>query len=192
MRIFKIEIIILIMDLFLEGNKINLRRIRMSDSRSIQLHADESEIAHYLTLPSPYTLRDSEALVRRSNRLIRLKKAYHLGIENKKNGEIIGMIGLRSVNLKDKNAEVGYWIGKKYRKKGFTKEALNLILEFAFKNIKLVRIYAVVHARNIASYRLLEHCGFRREGTWRKASFIGKRWNDVYSYGILRREFKGG
>ena len=180
------------MEFLFEGNTVNLRRIRISDSRSIQKHADNREIAIYLYLPSPYTIRDARAWIRRTNRLISKKKAYHLGIEDRKSGEIIGMIGLRKVNLEDKNAEVGYWLGKEYRGKGYTKEALNLILKFAFNDLKLARVYAVVHARNIASYRLLEKSGFRREGTWRKASFLGRRWNDVYSYGILKGEFKGG
>ena len=69
-------------------------------------------------------------------------------------------------------------------------EALSLILSFAFKELGLRRIYAIVHEKNTGSVKLLEKTGFTHEGTWRKASRMGRRWYDVYAFGILKNEYK--
>jgi RimJ/RimL family protein N-acetyltransferase len=52
------------------------------------------------------------------------------------------------------------------------------------------RLYAVVHDANTGSMRLMEKCGFVREGTWREASQMDGEYGDVHAYGILRREWE--
>ncbi|MEE9553374.1 MAG: GNAT family protein, partial [candidate division Zixibacteria bacterium] len=76
-----------------------------------------------------------------------------------------------------------------FQGRGYASEAIRLILGFAFKELRLVRVYAGVHQRNAPSVKALEKTGFTREGCWRKASFLGRRWSDVYAYGILKEEY---
>lgn len=169
---------------------ITLRRLRHSDADSIQSQANSRFIARYLPrMPSPYTMEDARQWIVATHRLARQDKAYNFGIEDRQSGRIVGMIGLRNINGQDKNAEVGYWIGRSFQRRGYATEALRLTLGFAFKRLRLVRVYAVVHQQNTPSVKLLEKSGFVREGTWRKASFMNRRWHDVYSYGILKEEF---
>ena len=56
--------------------------------------------------------------------------------------------------------------------------------------MKLHRIYAVVLSENTPSVKLLEKMGFTREGSWREGSRVGRRFVDVYAYGMLKREFR--
>ena len=98
------------------------------------------------------------------------------------------MVGLRNLNYADRNAEVGYWVSRKYWGMGLATEAVYLMLWLAFSRLGFRRVYAVVHADNVASYRVLEKNCFSREAIWRKASFLGRRWRDVYGYGILVEE----
>ena len=44
--------------------------------------------------------------------------------------------------------------------------------------------------RNVGSQKVLEHVGFRREGTIRKSSFVRGEWRDMFLYSILREEWK--
>jgi RimJ/RimL family protein N-acetyltransferase len=176
----------------LSGQLTTLRKLAMSDAQSVQSNANDPEIARYLPrLPHPYTMDEARKWIATTYRLARQDKAYNFGIEDRKSGRIVGMIGLRNINRQDKNAEVGYWVGKSSQGRGYATEALRLTLSFAFRQLRLVRVYAVVHQRNTSSVRLLEKSGFVREGTWRKASFLNRRWHDVYSYGILKEEFAG-
>jgi len=98
------------------------------------------------------------------------------------------MIGLMKIDYNNKNAEIGYWLGKKYWGRKIMKEALKLILNFGFKELKLVRIYARVMHPNIASANLLEKSGFKYEGRMRKTTFRKGKWLDDLRYSILREE----
>ena len=121
---------------------------------------------------------------------MRKKKTFSLGIEFKETKEIIGMVSLMNVDYDNKNAEIGYWLGKKYWGKGIMKEAIKLILDFGFKKLKLVRIYAKVMHPNITLAKLLEKSGFKYEGRMRKTILRRGKWMDDLRYSILNSEFK--
>ena len=174
----------------MQGKLITLRRLRRSDAASIQRHANNRDIARFLPrLPFPYTMAEARKWITITSRLARADKAYDFGIEDEESGEIVGMIGLRNVNRQDRNAEVGYWVGTSFQRRAYAKEALRLVLKFAFRELRLVRVYAMAHQKNVASVKLLDRIGFVREGVWRKASLINRRWYDVYAYGILKEEY---
>jgi len=176
----------------LRGSRIDLRRLRRSDAGSIQKYANDPAVARFLPLlPHPYGMNDAREWINLTHRTSRNNSAYHFGIENSESSEIIGMMSLRNINRTDLNAEVGYWVARKFWGRGIATEALRLILRFSFEQVGLHRVYAVVLEKNIGSVSILEKLGFTREGVWRKASRMGKRWHDVYAYGILKDEFNG-
>ena len=178
------------MELKIEGKTINLKKLRKSDAISIYENAKDFDIARYTTLPYPYKLKDAEDFIRATHQRIRKKKAFELGIELKGAKGIIGMIGLMSIDHENKNAEIGYWLGKKYWRRGIMKEAIKLMLNFGFRELKLVRIYATVMHPNVASFKLLEKSGFQYEGRMRKATLRKGRWMDNLIYSILSSEFR--
>ncbi|MDP7623324.1 MAG: GNAT family protein, partial [Candidatus Woesearchaeota archaeon] len=73
--------------------------------------------------------------------------------------------------------------------KGIAKEALKLIMKFAFSNLKLNRVYAKVKSRNLPSSKLLEKCNFKLEGRLRKDGKFKGKWDDLLIFGILKDEF---
>ena len=68
-------------------------------------------------------------------------------------------------------------------------EALVLLLDFAFGELRLRRIEADVDPLNAASVRTLERLGFQREGLLRERWFVGGVPQDSYFYGLLQREW---
>ena len=100
------------------------------------------------------------------------------------------MMSLTRIDWKNKNAEAGYWLGKKYWGQGIAKEALQLILGFGFRRLKLMRIYARARPANFRSERLLNKTGFKREGFLRKDMFIKGRSVDHFIYSILKEEYQ--
>ena len=70
------------------------------------------------------------------------------------------------------------------------KEAIKLILNFGFKKLKLVRIYARVMHPNISSVKLLEKSGFQYEGRMRRTTLRKGKWMDDLRYSILSNEFE--
>lgn len=83
----------------------------------------------------------------------------------------------------------GYWLMPQWRGKGIAREALALVRDFLFHNCDAKRIQAQVEPDNIASIRVLESCGYLREGLLRK--FYPARARgliDVFMYAIVRDE----
>jgi len=177
------------MGLKLKGQKINLRKLTKSDALSIYQNVKDKEISRFTNIPHPYTLKNAKSFIRRTHLGFRKKTAYELGIELE-SGQVVGGMSLLKVDHKNKNAEVGYWLGKKYWGQGIASESLKLILDFGFKKLKLVRIYARVMHPNTASAKLLEKAGFKYEGRMKQNFLKNGKWMDVLIYAILKEEYK--
>ena len=84
--------------------------------------------------------------------------------------------------------ELGYALVPSERGKGYCCEAVMLIVDYLFLSKDLVRIQAVTDPRNMASQRVLDKVGFKREGVVRKSMFIHGEWRDLLLYSILRED----
>ena len=73
---------------------------------------------------------------------------------------------------------LGYWIGLPHARKGYMTSAVRLTLEFAFRHLGLHRVEASCLPHNQASIRLLQKCGFTREGLARGYLKIAGEWRD--------------
>ena len=164
----------------------------MKDAKSIAKLANDISIAEYVPpVPYPYTLKHAEKWI---NHALKKQDGYDLGITLKETDELIGGIGIHKLgeSNKYKVGEIGYWLGKKYRRKGYTKEAATLLIDYMFNKFGLRRIYAPVYSHNLASQMLLESLGFKKEGTLREHNQqrFGNKWLDEVYYGLLKREWK--
>ena len=88
--------------------------------------------------------------------------------------------------------EIGYRIMPSERRKGYTTEAAGLIIDFIFTTHKEVeRIESITETGNIASQRVMEKNGLKREGLLRKRSLnVSGEYRDEYIYGLLREDWE--
>jgi [ribosomal protein S5]-alanine N-acetyltransferase len=77
---------------------------------------------------------------------------------------------------------------QRFAGRGFTSEAVQLLVDYLFANKKTHRIHLVIVPENAASRRIAEKCGFVLEGTARGAFFNGGRNQDVLIYSLLRTD----
>ena len=103
-------------------------------------------------------------------------------IRDKSDGQLVGSCDLDSEELGE--VELGYCLAKAYWGKGLATEVARAVVHFAFEDLKLERLVAVVVPENIASWKLLEQIGFTFK---KKAHYYG--WDVVY-YGIRRDQFQ--
>lgn len=175
----------------LTSKALTLRRLTPGDAQSIYDHVNHKDIARWtLTIPWPYKKELAVKFIRSSQRQWRKGTHYTFGIIPQGLYRPVGIISLTRVDQKHRCAEVGYWLGKAYWNQGLTCAALSLILKFAFKELKLYRVYALTFAPNKASQRVLEKNGFVQEGVMRQAvTRYGKR-HDFINYGLLLPEYR--
>lgn len=178
------------MKLKLKNQRVNLRKLKISDAQFIFQCAKDKEVTKYtFVFPPPFNLKQAEKFIKKTQQKMRKKTSYEFGIELKESKELIGAIKLSDINYKNKNANIGLWLSKKYWRKGLAKETLNLILNFGFKKLKRRRIQAKVLHKNIPAQKLLEKSGFKQEGRLRKNTLFKNRWYDDLIYGLLREEY---
>jgi len=96
----------------IESERIKLRELKLSDAEEIYKLLQDKEMVKWTRIPSPYHRKDAINFIKNSK--IELKKGskYTFAIVLKETNKIIGCISLRNVDLKNKNAELGYWLGK--------------------------------------------------------------------------------
>ncbi|MDN4492709.1 GNAT family N-acetyltransferase [Ureibacillus aquaedulcis] len=85
--------------------------------------------------------------------------------------------------------EIGWVLNPNYYNQGFATEAAHTVLDYGFSRLKLHRIIATCQPENIASYRIMEKIGMRREGYFKKCIPHGDEWWDEYYYSILDEEW---
>jgi ribosomal-protein-alanine N-acetyltransferase len=83
-------------------------------------------------------------------------------------------------------ADLGYWIGMPYQRRGHTRAAVRRVLSYAFETLKLHRIEAATRPENEASRALLLSIGFTPEGVARKYLKIHGEWHDHLKFAILK------
>jgi len=97
--------------------------------------------------------------------------------------------GLTLANIRRGCAQagsLGYWMGAAYARQGHMTAAVNAIVPFAFGTLKLHRIEAACIPANVASIRLLEKTGFKREGFARQYLCIDGVWQDHLLFARLK------
>lgn len=116
---------------------------------------------------------------------------FIFGIYEIKTDKIVGTCQLHSVNWIHRNAELQIRLGNKdNRGKGYGSEAVRLLLNFAFKDLNLYRIFLNVFQTNTNAIHVYEKAGFKKEGLLRKAAHIDGKYVDVILMGILREEYE--
>jgi RimJ/RimL family protein N-acetyltransferase len=112
-------------------------------------------------------------------------------IIEKKDGSKIGFIAhFYVLHVAGRQLEIGYSLVPSERGKGYCTEATQLMVDYLFLSKDTMRIQAQTDPRNVASHKVLEKVGFKKEGTLRKSMFIRGEWRDAYIFSILREEWK--
>ena len=106
-------------------------------------------------------------------------------------GEICGLVNLDGLDFPNSHAEIGIAITDKLQRgQGFAGEALQLLLDFAFGELNLQRIWCRIISGNDPSVRLFTRTGFVQEGVLRQHVRRSGSFRDMLVFGLLRDEYK--
>jgi RimJ/RimL family protein N-acetyltransferase len=106
-------------------------------------------------------------------------------------GTVLGWVMWRDANPGREGLgvwEIGALLAPEYRGQGAGGAAQRLLVDHLFDTTTAHRLCAFTEADNVAEQKILEKCGFSREGLLREANFLGGRWRDVLVYGRLRKD----
>ena len=106
--------------------------------------------------------------------------------------KIIGTTGLKEFNWINRSASLGIFIGEaEYRSKGYGTEALNILLEYAFRYLNLHSIRLTLLDVNERAHKCYLKCGFKDTGCDRDEIFLNGKYHNKLHMDILESEFNG-
>jgi len=174
----------------IETERLSLREFRLGDEPDIHDYASDPEVVRFMQW-GPNT-RDATRLVLRNwlkEQEVGIESTVTLAIELKSEHRLIGAIRLSVKDERNRTADFGYTLNRRYWNRGYGTEASRALLDTCFRKLGIHRMFATCDTRNIASYRVMEKLGMRREGTFEKDVIQKGEWRDSYLYAILADEW---
>ncbi|MBD2518437.1 GNAT family N-acetyltransferase [Nostoc sp. FACHB-973] len=175
----------------LETNRLLMREFVESDSQAVFAYQSNPLYLLY----SHWTHRTENDVCEFIQMFITQQKEqprtkFQLAVVLKEENRLIGNCGIRINDSKLGEANIGYELNPEYWRQGYATEAAQAILKFGFEELKMHRIWSWCIAENIASFKVLEKIGMRREGHMQEKELIKGKWYDSFIYAILETEWK--
>ena len=167
--------------------RLRLRWVTANDAQGLLAIFSDLEVTRYWS-SGPWTgieqARESieQALADYAN-----GTAARFAIELAEQPGMIGQVSLHKFVDASRRCEVGYALARPYWAQGYIGEALRAVLDYAFRELELNRVEADIDPDNVASARVLERLGFRKEGYMPERWIVHGEPADTAYYGLLRR-----
>jgi len=178
--------------MYLQTSRLILRNFQDSDLEAFFAYRNDPEVAKYQGWDFPYPRE-------RAERFIQSIKEVTLPIQGewiqyavvlKDTNELIGDLGCHVKNADSRQAVIGFTIASNHWRKGYANESVPILLKFLFEDMNMHRVTADCDANNIASFRLLEKLGFRREAHFVESFHFNGAYSSEFYYGMLQREWR--
>ncbi|MDP4523571.1 RimJ/RimL family protein N-acetyltransferase [Bacillus halotolerans] len=174
----------------LKGHTIYIRPLETEDAEeNLRLQSENRAFFEQFSMiraDDYYTIEGQRKRIEQYQQRLENDQEYHFGIFTNKDHTLIGTVSLfQIIRGALQCAFIGYFLDKAHNGKGLMTEAVRLIVDYAFYDLKLHRIEAGVMPRNLGSMRVLEKAGFHKEGIARKNVKINGKWEDHQVLAIL-------
>lgn len=181
----------------LEGPRVIVRSSAEGDARRFLDYFDRNRAhlepwepdhaAEFYTLPYWETRMRDHAEERARGTLERM-----CIFEKPEDETIAGMISMTEIIARAPvwRARVGYSLDASKEGRGLMREALGLVIKYAFEDLNLKRLQAGYLPHNARSARVLEQAGFVREGYHKDYFFVGGAWHDHIETSLINPAWK--
>ncbi len=163
-----------------------LRRFKKEDARDLFSYLSDPEVVRF----EPYSPMTLSACKNEAAR--RSEDGAYIAVCLKE-GPLIGNLYVASGSYS--TCEIGYVLNRAYWRKGYGEESVRALLRHLFMSAGVRRVVARCSDENIASWRLLEKLGFRKEGHFLKELYFKKKedgspaWMNTLSYAMLYSDY---
>jgi ribosomal-protein-alanine N-acetyltransferase len=172
----------------LRTKRLVLRRVNTNDADTILSLRSNEEVMKYIPRPYLKNKEDALGLITLFDNNIENDVALNWGIcfldEPEK---LLGIIGYYRMKPEHYRAEVGYMLFPEYHRKGIVSEALQKVVDYGFKEIKLHSIEAVLDPENKGSEKVLIKNGFIKEAHFIENECYQGRFLDTLVYSLLNK-----
>jgi diamine N-acetyltransferase len=173
---------------FLEGEKVVLRPFEKEDLVHVRKWTNDPEVRPLIGEVMPMNQASAEAWFEKAKND---PDRVWFVIVIKDSGQVIGETGLLRMFHAWRTTDLTIIIGEKSAwGKGYGKEAIKLLMDYAFGSLNFHRIAIGVVSTNERALRFYERAGFRKEGVQRDGYYYDHKYHDFVMMSILEDEFR--
>jgi RimJ/RimL family protein N-acetyltransferase len=169
----------------LTDGHVSLREWTPADVPTMAANLDDPAIARWTRVPSPYTREHAEAYMAELEERRVAGSEHSLAVVAADDGDVVGALNLRITSREHRRAEIATAFFAHGRGRGLAHRAGRLLARYAFDEIGIARLEAVVAADNDAVQRATARAGFARETTLRSYVEQGDRRIDMVVWSLL-------
>lgn len=172
----------------IETERLLFRRVAEHDLNEILELRSNPETMKYIPRPLLRNLDDALGHYKMIDEAIQNNTGINWAVTLKGNPKLLGIIGFYKIQPENYRAEIGYMILPEFQGRGIITESIQALVGYAFSEIKLHSVEAVIDPDNIASEKVLQKCSFVKEAHFKENEFYeGKFWDSVI-YSILNKK----
>lgn len=174
----------------MEKKEIYLRELKQEDANELlDLEVENIGFANEFAILKEagfYTLEHQQSRISKMQLSRKCDIEYAYGIFRSEDNVLMGTLNLFGiVRGPIQGAWLGYFLGEKYNGKGYTTCAVKEVIQIAFQQLHLHRIEAGAMPENMRSLRVLEKCGFIKEGLSKKNVLVNGSWEDHFLFALI-------
>ena len=173
----------------LATDRLILRELAQRDAPRIFEIESLPEVARYLI----HAKSEDEALAYVREMMMsadaEARFVFDFAVTERGNDRLIGRCGMK-LDDDPRGAMLWYVLDPAVQGRGYATEATRRVIELAFEELDLHRVWADVDPRNVPSIRVAERLGMRKEAHHVENVCIDDEWCDTLIYAMLRREWK--
>ena len=166
--------------------KIHLRPLSLDDLDNLMTWINDPEVTKNLAKFNQEITRKQEREFLESMLVSEKDKVFL--IENEKQ-EYIGQIAINNIYWPAKNGRLGLIIKKEHQNKGYAMLSIRNILEIAFNDLELNKIWAIFYTTNTKMKHITDNFFFKQEGLLRQEYFHNEKYHDMFRVAILRQDW---
>ncbi len=179
---------------YISGKRVRLRAAEKEDIPNFLRWINDEKVSENLPFRMPISRFEEEDWYESMMKRPTSEHVLVIEIKDHKNKGCyvpIGNCTLIHINWRNRSTEIGIMIGEKsFWDQGYGTETMQLVLEHAFNNLNLHRIWLRVFPENKRGIRVYEKAGFKYEGMYRQAEYKNGAYHDVHLMSILLDEWK--
>ncbi len=171
----------------LESARLLLRQIEPDDVDEIFALRSNAENMKYI--PRPLVTNNEEALehIKMIQQKIETNEGINWAITLKGNPKLLGIIGHYRIKWEHYRSEIGYMLLPEYHGMGIITEAIQLMIDFGFEQMKMHSLEGVIDPANTASARVLEKNGFVKEAHFKENEHYDGKFLDTVVYSLVKK-----
>jgi [ribosomal protein S5]-alanine N-acetyltransferase len=173
----------------LQTERLDLREFRATDFNAVHAYASDLQVTRFTSF-GPNTPAETQDFLTRTIAAYQEtpRRNFVFGIVDRASGQLFGSGGIEACDATGRHFAFGYCLHRDWWGRGFGSEAASALVEFGFEQMEAHRLWAHVFVGNIASARILEGLGFRREGVELQCLYVRNAWHDLITYARLSFE----